>query len=191
MAKKLESNFLNMVIVLTVIGLVAALALGFTYAKTRPEIEAASKKKQEKIIREVLDGSLFDNDPLAEKYTVEGFDGLELYPAKQGGQRVGVAVKTFSPKGYSGNIWIMVGFRPDGTINRTAVIEHKETPGLGTKMDTAWKNQFNDKHPERNALRVRQDGGEIDAITAATISSRAFSEAVQKAYEAFKKGGER
>jgi len=85
----------------------------------------------------------------------------------------------------------MVGFKPDGTINRTAVVEHKETPGLGTKMATPWRDQFNDKNPGTNNLKVKQDGGEVDAITAATISSRAFSEAVQKAYDAFKKGGER
>lgn len=191
MAKKLESNFLNMVAVLTVIGLVAALALGFTYSKTRPEIEAAALKKQEKIITAVLDGIPYDNKPLAEKYTVDGFDGLELYPAKQGGELVGVAVKTVSPAGYSGNVWIMVGFKPDGTINRTSVIEHKETPGLGTKMDTKWKDQYTGKNPGTNNLKVRNDGGEIDAITAATISSRAFSGAVQKGYDAFMKGGKK
>ncbi len=191
MAKKLESTFGNMLIVLLAIGIVSAFALGFTYTKTRPEIEAATKKKQEKIIREVLDGIQFDNDPLGEKYTAAGFDGLEIYPAKQGGQLVGAAVKSFSPRGYSGNVWIMVGLKPDGTINRTAVVEHKETPGLGTKMATPWRDQYNGKNPGTNNLKVRQDGGEVDAITAATISSRAFSEAVQKAYDAFKKGGER
>jgi len=191
MAKKLGSTFANMLIVLLAIGLVSAFALGFTYSKTRPQIEAAAKKKQEKIIREVLDGIPFDNEPLAEKYTVEGFDGLELYPAKQGGELVGAAVKTVSPAGYSGNVWLMVGFRPDGTINRTAVVEHKETPGLGTKMATPWRDQFNGKDPASFKLKVRKDGGDVDAITAATISSRAFSEAVQKAYDAFRKGGEK
>ncbi|HNT29124.1 MAG TPA: RnfABCDGE type electron transport complex subunit G, partial [bacterium] len=189
MAKKLESNFVNMFVVLLVIGLVAALALGFTYSKTRPEIEAAALKKQEKIITTVLDGISYDNKPLAEKYAVDGFNGLELYPAKQGGELVGVAVKTVSPSGYSGNVWLMVGFKPDGTINKTAVLEQKETPGLGTKMDTPWKDQYNGKNPGTNNLKVKNEGGEIDAITAATISSRAFSEAVQKAYDAFKKGG--
>jgi len=189
MARKLESTFGNMLVVLTTIGLASAFALGFTYNKTRTEIEAASKKKQEKIIREVLDGIAFDNNPIAEKYTVEGFDKIEIYPAKQGGQLAGAAVKSVSPMGYAGNVWLMVGFKVDGTINKTAVIEHKETPGLGTKMATSWRDQYNGKNPERNDIRVKNDGGEIDAITAATISSRAFSDAVRKAYDAFKKGG--
>lgn len=191
MAKKLESNFVNMFTVLLVIGLVAALALGFTYSKTRPEIEAAALKKQEKNITAVLDGITYDNKPLADKYTVEGFDRLELYPAKQGGELAGVAVKTVSPSGYSGDVWLMVGFKPDGTINRTSVVAHKETPGLGTKMDTPWRDQYNGKNPGTDNLKVAKDGGTIDAITAATISSRAFSDAVQKAYDAVKKGGEK
>ncbi len=191
MAKKLESTFVNMFVVLLVIGLVAALALGFTYSKTRPEIEAAAQKKQEKNITAVLDGITYDNKPLAEKYTVEGFERLELYPAKQGGALVGTAVKTVSPAGYSGDVWLMAGFKPDGVINAVSVVEHKETPGLGTKMDTKWKDQYTGKNPGVNNLKVRKDGGEIDAITAATISSRAFTDAVQKAYEAVKKGGEK
>ena len=189
MAKKLESNFRNMFVVLSVICIVSALALGFTYGNTKDAIAKAAQEKQVKNIKKVLDGIPFDNDPAAGKYTVEGFDGLELYPATQGGQTVGTAVKTVSPAGYSGNIWLMVGFKPDGVINAISVVEHKETPGLGTKMDTPWKDQYTGKNPGVNNLKVKKDGGEIDAITAATISSRAFTDAVQKAHAAFTKGG--
>jgi electron transport complex protein RnfG len=84
----------------------------------------------------------------------------------------------------------MAGFRPDGTIINISVLEQKETPGLGTKMaEPAFKDQFNDKNPDQFKLKVKKDGGQVDAITAATISSRAFCDAIQKAYNTLRKGG--
>jgi electron transport complex protein RnfG len=90
----------------------------------------------------------------------------------------------------------MVGFRPDGTIFNISILEQKETPGLGTKMvpegtpdKPAFKDQFNEKNPATFALKVKKDGGPVDAITAATISSRAFCDGVQRAYNTFEKGG--
>ena len=74
-------------------------------------------------------------------------------------------------------------------INIT-VLEHKETPGLGTKMtEPLFKNQFIQKNPSEFILKVKKDGGPVDAITAATISSRAFCDAVQRAYNTLQKGG--
>ena len=89
----------------------------------------------------------------------------------------------------------MVGFKPDGSINNYSVLEHKETPGLGTKMEPWFKTtdptkancNIIGKNPGTNNLTVSKDGGEVDAITAATISSRAFLEAVQTAYNEYKK----
>ena len=83
----------------------------------------------------------------------------------------------------------MVGFLPDGTINDVAVLEHEETPGLGDKMEkkkSDWSLQFQGKNPETFRLSVTKDGGDVDAITASTISSRAFCDAVTRAYENFK-----
>jgi len=80
----------------------------------------------------------------------------------------------------------MIGFNMQGEIQRAVVIEHKETPGLGSKMTGAkFLDQFLNKNPASTNLKVKKDGGSIDAITGATISSRAFSEAVQRAYETF------
>ena len=80
----------------------------------------------------------------------------------------------------------MVGFKPDGSINNISVLDQKETPGLGTKMkEPKFKNQFLDKNPAIFTLKVKKDGGQVDAITAATISSRAYCDAVQKAYHGF------
>ena len=80
----------------------------------------------------------------------------------------------------------MVGFKPDGSITNVEVLEQKETPGLGTKMATDWKNQFVGKNPKNFVLKVGKDGGEIDAITASTITSRAFLDALNRAYNSYK-----
>ena len=103
-----------------------------------------------------------------------------------------MAVLTFTKNGFSGQIDLMVGFLSDGTIHAIEVIAHKETPGLGDKMESGKSNfsvQFEGKNPETFKLAVRKDGGEVDAITASTISSRAYCEAVQRAYDAFIKEG--
>ncbi|HRC93634.1 MAG TPA: RnfABCDGE type electron transport complex subunit G, partial [Tenuifilaceae bacterium] len=94
--------------------------------------------------------------------------------------------------GFGGRIELMVGFLPDGTINKITVISHKETPGLGDKIDPGKSDfsvQFEGKNPETFKVMVKKDGGDVDAITASTISSRAFCDAVNRAYKAFKEGG--
>ncbi len=88
----------------------------------------------------------------------------------------------------------MAGFLPDGSIYDISVLEHKETPGLGDKMQASksdWAQQFKGKNPANFSLKVKKDGGDVDAITAATISSRAYVDAVQRAYETYlqNKGG--
>ena len=103
---------------------------------------------------------------------------------------MGVAIKTKSSKGYSGDIWLMVGLDTTGTIRNIVVIEHKETPGLGSKMTgEKFLRQFLDVNPTTTDLRVKKDGGTIDAISGATISSRAFSEAVKLASDSYQAYG--
>ena len=195
MAGKKESTFINMVLVLFIITLVASAALGGLYELTKEPIAAAKLAKKLKAIKEVVPA--FDNNPSDDVYTVaiNEKDSLEFYPAKMDGKLVGTAVKTFTTQGFSGYVWIMVGFKPDGTINNYSVLEHKETPGLGTKM-ADWFKQTDpakakasiiDKNPETSKFIVSKDGGDIDAITAATISSRAFLDAVQTAYNEYMK----
>jgi electron transport complex protein RnfG len=189
MASKKESTFTNMVVVLFVISIVAATSLGFVYEFTKTPIENAKIKKQELAIAQVVPA--FDNKPMQEAEIVKiGDSELIFFPAKKGGKLVGVAVKTFSESGFSGRVDIMVGFKPDGTIVNTSVLGHKETPGLGDKMSQSkskWSTQFNDKDPKVFKLTVKKDGGDVDAITASTISSRAFSEAIDLAYKEFMK----
>lgn len=186
MGKKLESNFTNMVVVLFSVTLIASAAVGYVQTLTAGPIEAAKEAKQVNAIRQVIPGE-FDNDPNADVWKVQTPDSgeLEFYPAKKNGELVGTAVKTYTNNGFGGKIWLMVGFNPDGTISNYSVLEHKETPGLGSKMDTWFvkdgKGDIIGKNPGGNGLKVSKDGGEVDAITAATISSRAFLDAVNRA----------
>jgi len=186
---KTESSFKNMVITLFVITVVAALALGGVYTATKGPIAIAKRKKVEKAIRYVVPGF----DTIMREYKVPGSDGkdsLTFFETYKDGKKVGTAIKTYSPKGFGGMIWIMVGFSADGTILNTAVLDHKETPGLGDKMDIKKSNfsvQFKGKNPKDFNLTVKKDGGDVDAITAATISSRAFCDAVRRAYKEFEK----
>lgn len=182
------SSLINMLLTLGLVTAVAAISLGFVFEFTKGPIEEARIAKQKRAIDAVL-GS-YDNNPLDEGYSIvglEGSDSLTFYPAFLGGDSVGMAIKTYSNKGYSGKIWIMVGFNPDGTIRNTEVLEHKETPGLGSKMGKpGYKGQYEAQNPDDFDMRVTKDGGQVDAISGATITSRAFSEAVQLAYDRLK-----
>jgi electron transport complex protein RnfG len=190
MAKK-ESTFINMVATLFIVTLVASTALAYVYELTKEPIAMAKLAKKLAAIDAVVPE--YDNQPVEEMYKValcEGMDSLEFYPAKKNGNVVGTAVRSFTNTGYNGLVVLMVGVMPDGTIQDISVVFHKETPGLGTKMtDPDFKDQFKNMDPSKVDIRVQKDGGDIDAITAATISSRAFSEATQLAVDAYKKGG--
>ena len=187
---KTESSFKNMVLSLSLISLVASACLGFVYEFTKEPIELSNLNKKVNAIKLVVPD--FNNNPYDERFrlaTGEG-DSLDVYPARKDDVIVGYAVNTYTNKGFSGNINLMAGFKPDGSIINITVLEHKETPGLGTKMaDPGFKDQFNEKNPGSFKLKVKKDGGEVDAITAATISSRAFCDAVQRAYNTLQKGG--
>ncbi|HEX2936876.1 MAG TPA: RnfABCDGE type electron transport complex subunit G [Bacteroidales bacterium] len=183
MAKKLESTLRNMALSLFIICGTMSAALGYVYSLTKGPIENAEKQKVNNAIKLVVPE--FDNDPGSEAYKV---DDLDFFPAKKNGQLVAVAIKTYSDNGFSGHISVMVGIKPDGSICGTSVMQQKETPGLGTKMkEPKFRDQFNGKNPDHFKIKVKKDGGDVDAITAATISSRAFCDAVNRAYEAFKK----
>ena len=153
---KLESTFKNMVLSLVIISMVAAGALAGVYMLTLGNIEAQKKAKQEAAKQAVLAGH---EDGYAVETAVDGFGG------------------TFR---------VMVGFDQEGNILGYEILEHQETPGLGSHMEHWFKNA--DK-PGQNiigrkagALQVSKDGGDVDAITAATITSRAFLKAVNQAY---------
>lgn len=177
--KKLESSFLNMVIVLTLFALVAAGALGGVHYVTEGPIALAQQQKQEQAIKDVLPTYTDLDTPVV-------INGYNVYKAYSGDKYVGAAVESFAT-GFSGPIKIMIGFDDKGTIVNYSVLEQKETPGLGTKMVDWFKSEKADIRgidPSTVKFTVSKDGGDIDAITAATISSRAFLLAVKNAHNA-------
>ena len=187
MAKKKESTLVNMLVALLVIAAVSGGVLGLVYGVTKDAIAEVDQKKNEAAIQAVLplDGEItYKADTLS--YDYEGatltFPCNLAYDAN--GNFQGAAVKT-NEGGFGGKIEMMVGFLADGTIKGTSVLSHAETPGLGANMTGKFKDQFVDKNPSGFKLIVKKDGGDVDAITAATITSRAFSKAVDKAYHAF------
>jgi electron transport complex protein RnfG len=180
---KTESTFKNMVLSLTIISFGAAACLSFVYTMTKKPIELSNLNKKLNAIKEVVPE--FNNNPDAEMFRLAtgNGDSLDVYPAKMNDKVVGYAINTYSEQGFGGKIDIMTGFRPDGSLINTSVLSQKETPGLGTKMtEPRFKDQFNGKNPSEFKLKVKKDGGQVDAITAATISSRAFCDALQRAY---------
>ena len=186
MAKKKESTLINMLVALLVIAAVSGGVLGLVYGVTKDAIAEVDQKKNEAAIKAVLplENVTYKADTL--KYNYEGVD--LTFPCNlafdANGTFQGAAVKT-SEGGFGGKIDMMVGFLADGTIKGTSVLSHSETPGLGANMTGKFKDQFVDKNPANFRLIVTKDGGDVDAITAATITSRAFSKAVDKAYKAF------
>ncbi|MGQ1784733.1 MULTISPECIES: RnfABCDGE type electron transport complex subunit G [unclassified Saccharicrinis] len=193
---KTESTLVNMVVALLVITAIAGGTLGMVYKVTKEPIATAKLAKQQKAIEEVVPG--FDNNPTDEAYELTSKEGflLRVFPCKKGDELLGVAISTKTEKGFSGEFKVMLGLKPDGTIINYSVLEHKETPGLGSKMQE-WFRVENTKQnvlgldPAETRMVVSKDGGDIDAITAATISSRAFLDAIMIAYDTYKtEGGE-
>jgi electron transport complex protein RnfG len=188
-----KDTLLNMFVALFLICIVAGGILGIVYNATKDPIAAAENAKRTAAIKNVLPEfkSLKTVNVMS---AVEG-DNAEIpfhlaYDANN--NFIGAAVETFTNKGFSGNISLMVGILADGTIKNISVLQHAETPGLGSKMEEeTFKGQFCDKNPASFNFSVKKDGGDVDAITAATISSRAFCDAVNRALSTFEnnKGG--
>ena len=178
-----KSTFGNMVLVLSGICLVCSALLGTVYAVTKAPIEASEVKKVNEAIAAVTPD--FDNAPNEDVRTVEGG---QIYTAMKDGAPVGYAVKV-AVGGFGGPLQLMGGFTPDGTVYNTSVISHSETPGLGAKLideNCAPRTQVKGKNPATDKASVKKDGGDIDAITASTITSRAFLKGVNAAYDVFK-----
>lgn len=189
---KKKDTFLNMLVSLFVITIISGFLLGFVNNLTlEPKAKAKLAKKTE-ALKLVLKG--FDNNPVIEIKRIKSplaQDSVEMYPAFLNNAFVGAAVIGSSEKGFSGLVKIMVGFKPDGSIQNIEVLEHKETPGLGTKMkDEKFLQQFRNINPSTYKLSVTKDGGEVDALSGATITTRAFCEATQMAFDEFVKNRE-
>jgi electron transport complex protein RnfG len=205
--KKLQSNILNMALMLTLIAVVAAGLLAWVNNVTSGPIEEINNLAIENGIKSVILG---DRDI---QFTVEApveKDGFVFHGVNdQNGNLIGTAVESTDRNGFGGAIKVMVGFNPEGVILGYTVLEHSETPGLGAQAD-AWFRQSSAEaaqqsgvvdvllgapgkpgnhniigmNPGDDMMTVSKDGGDVDAITASTITSRAFLRAVNNAYKA-------
>lgn len=179
--KKLESTWYNMVGVLTVIAVVAGVALASVNSITREPIAAIQKQTLDNGIKAVLQ---------SESLTVESIDSLAsdviVYRTTNGN-----AVQVTDKKGFGGDLTVLVGFAEDGSIMGYQVLQSSETPGLGAKAATWFregKGSIIGRNPATENLTVKKDGGDVDAITASTITSRAFLRCVNSAYDALQAG---
>ncbi len=188
----MKSSLKNMVVVLFSITLIASLCVGLVNKITFEPIEKAKAENIQTALKNVLPE--FEASE-SEAMTVDELPVI-VHTAKFGEQVVGYAVETMTTKGFSGVFRLMVGFRASGEVYNINVLEHSETPGLGSKMGDEGNSlltSFKDKNPAnmKQPLAVTKDGGDVQALTAATISSRAYVDAVVRAYNAVQqiKGG--
>ncbi len=176
----MKSSLTNMVLCLGLTTLVAATGLSYVYGLTKEPIERAKQQKTTDALGRVLPA--FEGEPAVHESTLDGMP-IKVYEATSG-----YAVETMTKGGFSGEVRLMVGFLPDGEVHNIEVLQQNETPGLGSKMvdeDNPLVLSFRGRKPIEMKLAVRKDGGDVDAITASTISSRAYVDAVERAYRAF------
>ena len=181
----MKSSLKNMVLVLFTITLLSSAAVGGVYMLTKEPIAQAKVAAVNNALKQVL--------PEYESTTSQTIEVAELpivtHTATVADKAVGYAVESISKNGFGGAVRLMVGFDTEGKILNINVLEQKETPGLGTKMadeGNVLLLSLKDKNAAEVNMTVKKDGGDIDALTAATISSRAYAEAVAVAYEAYK-----
>ncbi len=191
---------------------IAATILYAAYEKTKAAAERTQQNVEQEALKKVLPP--FDNQPLQQKQDIELPDGSKVvvFPALENEGIIGYAAKAVSDRGFGGNLEVLVGFEPQGEIRAVVVTAHSETPGLGTlaterKIDKTLKDVFGsrdknetvadelppspflDQYKGKQAsnvetLGIAADGGAVDAVSGATISSRAVADAVQKAAKA-------
>ena len=181
----MKSTLFNMVAVLFTVTLIASAGVGAVNMITADAIAEANAAATTQAVAIVLPA--FEKTEISEQ-TIDEMP-IKVYTATNGSEKVGYAVESMTKSGFGGVIRLMVGFAPDGQILNVNVLQQAETPGLGTKMadeDNALLNSIKDKKAWEIEFKVKKDGGELDALTAATISSRAYYDAVERAYRAYR-----
>lgn len=182
----------RLLVALTLIAASAGFLLSLVESATREPIKEQRRLQMLKALSAVL--PKFDNSPDTDTVTLQnGVDKkgnpieVTFYRARKQQQLVGIAFKVIAPDGYSGNIEVMVGLKPNEKINAIEILAHAETPGLGSKItESSFKDNFKNKGLDNADWRVKKDGGEFDQITGATISPRAIVGAVKKGLEFYR-----
>lgn len=184
--KKLKSTWYNMAIVLTLIAIIAGAALAYVNNMTSTVIAEINQQNEDQAKKDVL---CADDITIVNEANIE-IEGKQFVVYNAGEK--GCAVKAVDPKNasFGGDLTIMVGFDPDGNILGYKVLNTNETPGLGAKAGEWFqkdgRGSIIGKNPSAGEIKVSKDGGDVDAITASTITSRSFLRAVNAAYDAYR-----
>ncbi len=174
---------LPLIFSLTLICLISGSILAFVHAATADRIATNALRRTTDAIRQVLPEHDTLRDPRHIEYQGTTFT---LYEALHDGEVAGVAIETSTSAGYGGDIRLMIGLDPQGNTSGLVILAHKETPGLGAKItESSFLARFVGRNARQTHWNVQKDGGEIQAITAATVSSRAVSDAVARAIQAY------
>ena len=183
-------DFFRLVGIVTLVSVISAWALAYTYTITKPIIDRKRNEKTVQTIARVLPP--FDNRPEEEAVKISTAEGetVEFYVARRKGKPTGVAFRSSAP-GYGGNISLIVGVNPEGKVYGVHVLSQNETPGLGNKIASEeFTRQFKGKGLS-NRWEVKKGGGDFDQITGATVSSKAMIRAIQEGLVLYQKNAEK
>ncbi len=175
---------------LTLLGLLAALLLGGVDRLTREPIAAAEERRALATLTALVPPESFNNDPVTDRIEqpISGFDRpATVHRARRDGEPVALIFDVTTPRGYSGDIRLLVALDPEGNVKGVRVLNHRETPGLGDKIEVQrsdWIRQFTGRSlgdPPAQRWASRRRGGEFDTLTAATVTTDAVIDAVRRA----------
>ncbi|WP_416311213.1 electron transport complex subunit RsxG [Pseudomonas sp. W03] len=183
-----------------VLGLFAVVTVGvvaLVHQFTAQRIDDAQREARGRALLELLPAGSYDNHPLDSQ--VEAFDPKLLgrnepapaFVARRQGQATAVILQATAPDGYSGSIKLLVGVTAEGRLLGVRVVAHKETPGLGDKIELGksdWLHGFDGRSlndPGDAGWRVKKDGGQFDQFAGATVTPRAVVKATHKALQYF------
>lgn len=174
---------LSLILSLTLICVISGAVLAFVHAATADRIAASAQQRTLAAVQQVLPPHDSILDPIQLETQGETFT---CYRARRNGSRAGAAIEASTQAGYGGEIRLIIGLGAEGQTTGLVILAHKETPGLGAKIeDPAFRAGLIGQGMRGTDWRVKKDGGDIEGITAATISSRAVTEAVDRAIKAY------
>lgn len=200
----MESSIARNSILLGLFAVLTTNIIAGTYLGTRERIAQEQRKAEEKALLQIMPANTHDNSMLDDVIVVSseapglGLRGeRKIFIARREGSAIGVIIPVLARDGYTGDIDLIVGIRVDGSVAGVRVLAHKETPGLGDKVDlkkSDWVLGFKDtslQAPEPELWKVKKDKGHFDQFTGATITPRAVVAAVKRALDYFAENRER
>lgn len=196
MLPEISRSIVKNSLVLALFAAVTVAVVAITQQSTESRIAEAERAAQIRALGEILpahsyDNALLDNVIYLNEPLLGQRGDTPAYLATQDGQPAAIILQANAPDGYSGSIRLLIGIMADGTLSGVRVIQHKETPGLGDRIElakSAWIKSFDGKslsNPDARGWAVKKDQGDFDQFAGATITPRAVVTAVHKALEYF------